>query len=245
MSERRYIKIISDAVEKLSPILERARDKNLDRNLAVVYLRVSRADEDISNQWHAILNYAKQHNYMIVHTEKDIDVSGTIPPWQRENFLSLLEHAIDMNAGTLLLYDLSRLARNVEWGIVTIYALADVFNIEFVAMKFLEYIQEPELKKKVLLDFLWFAEMYVEDIRRRTKAALERLKAEGKLYHRPRTPIPYDIVEKLRKSGLSWRDIHRVLVSMGYLRYREKGQEKIMSYQWFLRRVKRERSDLF
>jgi len=82
--------------------------------------------------------------------------------------------------------------------------------------------------------------MYVEDIRRRTKLALERLKKEGKLYHRPRTPIPYDLVKKLRSTGLSWKDVYRVLVSMGHLRYKEKGQEKIMSYDWFLRRIKRE-----
>jgi len=238
--KRAYIDIINNAVKVLQPILNKAREVNLDRKLAVAYLRVSQADEDVTNQLHAIVKYAKEHDYTILHVEKDIDVSGTTPPWQRENFIKLLEYATSLNAGTILFYDLSRLARSVEWGIVTLYALSDVFNIEFVAMKFLDYISDKELKKKVLLDFLWFAEMYVEDIRRRTKLALERLKKEGKLYHRPRTPIPYDLVKKLRSTGLSWKDVYRVLVSMGHLRYKEKGQEKIMSYDWFLRRIKRE-----
>lgn len=56
----------------------------------------------------------------------------------------------------------------------------------------------------------------------------------------PRKPvkIPRELVESLLRAGLSKRDVYRFLVSQGYLRYVEKGEEKTISYEQFLRRLK-------
>ena len=238
-SKRGILEVLKGAVEKFSGIL--SRNVKLDYNLATVYLRVSRADEDISNQLHTILEYSNSKGYQIVHLEKDIDISGTTPPWERENFVNLVKKSTELGAGTILFYDLSRMARSVEWGLITLYILLDYgFNVEFVAMKFLDYITDKEMKKKVILDFLWFAEMYVEDIRRRTKAALERLRAEGKLYHRPRVELPCDDIKRLLNAGLPMSAIYKFLVSQGKLKYRAKNEERVLSYNWFLKRVKRD-----
>jgi len=184
-----------------------------------------------------IVKFAQQKGYTILTVERDVDVSGTVPPWKRPNFVNLLKKAVEFKAGTIIFYDLSRLARNVEWGAITLYVLLDYFNVEFVATEFLKHIDNPELRKKTLYDFLWFAELYVEDIRQRTKIGLERAKREGKICHRPSTPIPCDEIKRLRNMGLSLLDIYLLLKEKGYLRYKEKGQMKVISYQWFLRRV--------
>lgn len=56
----------------------------------------------------------------------------------------------------------------------------------------------------------------------------------------PRKPteIPLGLVKELLRAGLSKKDVYRVLVSQGYLRYREKGETRTMSYEQFLRRLR-------
>jgi len=240
---------------------------------AVAYLRVSEEDETVENQRLAILDFAKRKGMEVVAWFTDDPVSGTVPPREREGYRAMLKFCRDNGIKTVIFYDLSRLARSVEEGLLELKRLTEEgFNFYFAGMEFLNYIDDPMLKKKIILDFLWFAELYVEDIRRRTKVAIERLKREGKLYHRPPTPLPLDLIRQLRKKGLDiklafklvekgvfsseevqrlvgkplpFTKIYRVLVSLGYLRYRERGEERVMSYHWFLKRLKREAPDLF
>jgi DNA invertase Pin-like site-specific DNA recombinase len=56
------------------------------QNLAVGYARVSREDEDIENQVHAIEDYAKTNNLTLVGVFKDVGVSGAKPVLEREGF---------------------------------------------------------------------------------------------------------------------------------------------------------------
>jgi putative DNA-invertase from lambdoid prophage Rac len=52
--------------------------------------------------------------------------------------------------------------------------------------------------------------------------------------------IPRELVKRLLGMGLSKKDVYRLLVAQGYLRYREKGEEKTITYEQFLRRLKKE-----
>ena len=54
--------------------------------LAVGYARVSLETENISNQVHAIEDYAKQNNLTLVGVSKDVGVSGARPAMEREGF---------------------------------------------------------------------------------------------------------------------------------------------------------------
>jgi len=154
---------------------------------AVAYLRVSQEDENIENQKVKILEFAKQKGLEIVLFFADVGVSGTLSPRQRPQYLAMLQFCKLNGIKTIVFYDLSRLARDVIEGLNELKQLAEEgFNVYFAAMDFLNYDIDPMLKKKIIMDFLWFAELYVEDIKRRTKVALERLEREGKVYHRPR-----------------------------------------------------------
>jgi len=152
----------------------------------VGYIRISQPDETIENQRIKIEEFAKGKGFELVGVFADIDVSGTVPPRERLQYKSMLEFCKINNVKTIVFYDLSRLARSVEEGLSELKRLLEEgFNVYFSGMDFLNYDIDPMLKKKIIMDFLWFAEMYVEDIKRRTAVAMERLRREGKVYHRP------------------------------------------------------------
>jgi len=153
---------------------------------AVGYIRISQSDENPENQKIKIEEFASRKELELVGVFADIDVSGTIPPRERPQYRAMLEFCKLNNVKVIIFFDLSRLSRSLEDGLNELRKLLDEgFNIYFSGMEFLNYIDDPMLKKKIISDFLWFSEMYVEDIKKRTAVALERLKKEGKLYHRP------------------------------------------------------------
>lgn len=179
---------------------------------AVGYLRVSQADENVENQRIKIMDFARQRGMEVIGFFTDRDVSGTTPPRARAQYNAMLQFCKDNNIKTIIFYDLSRLARSVEEGLNELKQLAEEgFNFYFAGMDFLNYDIDPMLKKKIIMDFLWFAELYVEDIKRRTGVAIERLKREGKLYHRPSLIhyVALYITGKSRLSELTKEDIDR------------------------------------
>lgn len=179
---------------------------------AVGYVRVSQKDENIENQKMKIAEFAKSKDLEIIGFFADVDVSGTVPPRKRPNYMSMLGFCKLNGVKTIIFYDLSRLARSVEEGLAELKRLTEEgFNFYFAGMDFLNYDLDPMMKKKIIMDFLWFAELYVEDIKKRTSVAMERLKKEGKLYHRP-TIIHYLALYLSRKekfSDLSKEDIEK------------------------------------
>ncbi len=60
------------------------------QSLAVGYARVSREDEDIENQVHAIEDYSEQNNLTLVGVFKDVGVSGARPAMERGGFKQML-----------------------------------------------------------------------------------------------------------------------------------------------------------
>ena len=207
---------------------------------AVGYLRISQEDETVENQRIAIMDFAKRKGFTIVAWFMDEAVSGTVPPRQREGYKAMLKFCRDNNVKTIIFYDLSRLARSVEEGLEELKRLADEgFNFYFAGMDFLNYDLDPMMKKKIIMDFLWFAELYVEDVKKRTKQAMERLKKEGKLYHRP-TLLHYIALYLSRKedfNDLTKEDIerakHKMIKYIGERKVQGLGLRKI--HEQFLR----------
>ncbi|MCC6015094.1 MAG: hypothetical protein LM564_05265 [Desulfurococcaceae archaeon] len=76
-----------------------------------------------------------------------------------------------------------------------------VFKWEPDFEEFLNYIEDPLLRKRVIADFLWFAELYCEDIRRRTLERLRRARVEGRRLGRPPYPFPAEEVRRWAVGG--------------------------------------------
>jgi len=207
---------------------------------ALAYIRVSQEDENPENQIAKIREWAQKNGVEILGFYIDVDVSGAIPPRERAQYKAMLEAAKALGVKLLLFYDLSRLSRNLEEGLLELKRLTDEgFDFKFVGQEFLDYIQDPLLRKKVISDFLWFAELYREDIRRRTKAALERLKKEGRKLGRPEYPFPVEEVKKLLSQGYSIAEAHRILLLQGKIcRKTADDREDCMKYETFRRKVK-------
>ena len=206
---------------------------------ALAYVRVSQEDEKPENQIEAIKRWAREHNIEVLGFYIDVDVSGGVPPRNRSNYNAMLSTARKLNVKLLLFYDLSRLSRSLEDGLIELKKLTEEgFNYKFVAQEFLDYIEDPMLRKKVISDFLWFAELYRKDISKRTKEALKRLKEQGKKLGRPEFPFPKDYIKQLLTKGLKISQIWRLLKEEKKICREIKGKTKCMSYETFRRKVK-------
>ncbi|NPA70007.1 MAG: recombinase family protein [Crenarchaeota archaeon] len=184
-----------------------------EEKLAVAYVRVSQPDENEQNQILAIEDFARSRNIRIVRYFIDKGVSGTVPPRKRPAYSQMIQYCKENNIKIIIFYDITRFSRSVEEGLIELKNLLDEgFDYYFVATDRLNYDVPPPLKKKILLDMLWFGELYVEDIRKRTKLGLERLKREGKLYHKPSLLhyITLYYTGKNRFSELESREIDRI-----------------------------------
>lgn len=211
---------------------------------ALGYARVSVPEENVENQIEAIKEFADQNGIDVVTVYIDIGVSGSKPAFEREGFKKLLEVSKALGIKTIIVYDLTRLGRDL-FDLIETYRklLEDGYNILFV--KHPELNARPDspigeaLKKAVLTILGVVAELERAFIRERTKAGMMRAKKEGRRIGRKPVEIPVEIVQKYLKHGLSKKDVYNLLVSQGYLKYTEKGQEKTLSYDRFLKRLKK------
>jgi len=210
---------------------------------ALAYVRVSQEGENPENQVSAIREWAARNGVEVVSFYVDVDVSGAVPPRERPQYAAMLQAARALGVRLLLFYDLSRLSRSLEDGLSELRQLTEEgFDFKFVAQEFLDYIQDPVLRKKVISDFLWFAELYREDIRRRTKAAMERLRAQGKRVGRPPFPFPEEEVKRLLARGYSIAEAHRLLTLQKKICREYRGKTECMKYETFRRKTKKLRA---
>jgi len=207
------------------------------------YVRVSLESENPENQVKAILDFARANGIEILKVFQDIGVSGSKPAFEREGFRQLYEAARLLDVRTIVVFDLTRLGRDL-FDLIETYKrlLEEGFTILFV--KHPELNAKPdspvsEALRKAMLTLLGVvAEMERAFIAERTKAALERARAQGKRLGRKPVEIPIDIVKRYRAQGVSKRAIYNFLVSQGYLRYMERGFVRVLSYDRFVKRLK-------
>ncbi|MEM1891157.1 MAG: recombinase family protein [Thermofilaceae archaeon] len=207
------------------------------------YARVSLESENVENQVFELQRFAEINGLDIVAVFKDVGVSGSKPALEREGFKQLLDASRLLGIRTIVVYDLTRLGRDLFDVVGTYrYLLENGYTVLFV--KHPELNARPdspvsEALRKALLTMLGVvSELERALIIERTKAGLERAKQQGKHLGRKPVEIPVDKVKHYLRKGLSKKDVYRILVDMGYLKYREKGVEKVLSYDRFLKRLK-------
>jgi len=214
--------------------------------LAVGYARVSLEGEDVENQVKAIEDYAKANGIELIGVFKDVGVSGAKPAMEREGFKAMLNALANMPAvKAVIIYDISRLGRDMMDVVETYRYLTERLGLSVL------FVKHPELNvvqgtplgeaiRKATLALLGIAaEIERALISERTKAGLARARAQGKHVGRRGAEVPVEEVKEYLKLGLSKKSIYRILVKQGKLRYIEKGQEKVLTYNWFLQRLKK------
>jgi len=214
--------------------------------LAVGYARVSLEDEDVENQVKAIEDYAKASGIELIGVFRDVGVSGSRPALEREGFRQMLNALANMPAvKAVIIYDISRLGRDMMDVVETYRYLTERLGLSVMFVKHPEFnvVQGTPLGeaiRKATLALLGIAaEIERALISERTKAGLARAREQGKHVGRKGVEIPVEEVKEYLKLGLSKKSIYRILVKQGKLRYIEKGQERALTYNWFLQRLKK------
>jgi len=211
---------------------------------ALGYVRVSLPEEDPRNQEVAIEEFARRSELELLKIFRDVGVSGSKRAFEREGFRQMIEVARALDIKTIVVFDLTRLGRDLFDLVETYQALLkDGFTVLFV--KHPELNAQPDsplgeaLRRAILVLLGVVAEMERAFISERTKAAMERARAEGKQLGRRPVEIPVELVKKYRRQGLPKTAIYKLLVSQGYLRYTEKGVARVLSYDRFAKRLKK------
>jgi DNA invertase Pin-like site-specific DNA recombinase len=214
--------------------------------LAVGYARVSLETEDVENQVKAIEDFAKANGIELIGIFKDVGVSGAKPAVERDGFKQMLSALANMPAvKTVIIYDISRLGRDMLDVVETYRLLTEKYglNVLFVQHPELNVIQGSPLGEAIRKATLALLSIAVEIERaliiERTKAGLARARAQGVHLGRRGAEIPVDEVKEYLAMGLTKKAVYRILVKEGKLRFRAKGQEKILSYNQFLQRLKK------
>jgi len=210
---------------------------------ALGYVRVSLPEEDPRNQEVAIEEFARRNGLELLKIFRDVGVSGSRRAFEREGFKQMYEVAKALDIKTIIVFDLTRLGRDLFDLIETYRALLEEgFTVLFV--KHPELNAQPDnplgeaLRKAILVLLGVVAEMERAFISERTKAAMERARAEGRQLGRRPVEIPLELVKRYRRQGLPKTAIYKLLVSEGYLRYKEKGATRVLSYDRFVKRLK-------
>lgn len=212
-------------------------------NKALGYVRVSLESENIENQIIEVKEFAKVNGYELINIFMDVGVSGSKPAFDRPGFRQLIDVSTNLGIKTIIISDLTRLGRDL-FDLVTTYRflLENGYTVLFVKHPELNTRPDSAISdalRKALITMLGIvSELERAFIIERTRAGLERARREGKRLGRKPVDIPIDKVREYLRKGLSKKDVYRLLIDMGYLRYREKGIERIMTYDRFLKRLK-------
>lgn len=181
---------------------------------AVSYIRVSTEEQDPENQREYLRKWAAAHGIAVLRYYVDVGVSGATEPWGRPAFRRLMEEAagLEPRPKVLLVYEVSRLVRSFQ----ELFQLLDVVEnkLGLVVVSASEKEQALQTVDGMYRQFLravlaFVAAMEREFIRQRTRAALERAKAAGRITNVAER-IPPEIaaeVVRLRREGASLREI--------------------------------------
>jgi DNA invertase Pin-like site-specific DNA recombinase len=181
----------------------------MSRERAALYVRVSTTDkgQTTENQERELHEWAQRQDYELVGVFYD-HVSGAKGRATRSGLHEMLEAAHRREFDVLLVWALDRLSRE---GIGAVHGYVN----DLVRCKVkLRSLREPWLVLEdgnpvtplILSVFAWVAEMERRRIAERTRAGMQRARAQGKRIGRPKLDLSTsDIRRAIQKDGLSFR----------------------------------------
>ncbi|MEM4847689.1 MAG: recombinase family protein [Thermosphaera sp.] len=223
-------------------------------SVAVAYLRVSTEKQEVDAQRRAIEEFAKTRSFTVLWFT-DEAVSGGVKAFERPGFKRMIEFLeSNPHVKDIVVFELSRLGRDYDdLKDVLHYIGSKGYRLWIVTlptwnelMESVKTIENPLVKLlyKLLADIFVSVMAFSANQERvlismRTRAGLERARAEGKKLGRPGYPFPVDEVRQLLKKGLPLTRIHRLLVAEGRVCREVKGKGvDCMKYETFRRKVK-------
>lgn len=150
---------------------------------AAVYVRVSTEDQSVENQLAAIREYAERRQFNVVAVYQEAESA-----WRggRQHELARLMRDAQRGKFTVcLVWALDRLSREGPLAILQrVYTLGG-YGVDLISLEE-QWTEMPSEVKPLLFAFMgWVAQQESRRISERTKAGLERARANGKHIGRP------------------------------------------------------------
>jgi len=183
---------------------------------AVIYLRVSTTDQDPENQLLELREYAGQEGWEVVEVITD-KVSGSKSVDERPGLERVFELAHKKKLDVLLFWSLDRLSREGTRETLGYLTTLDTQGVGWHSYSEKYLSSMGEFKDVVISLLSTLAKQERIRIGERTKAGLERAKAQGKTLGRPKGSRSKKVnpkvnaARKLREQGMSYGEIGKVL----------------------------------
>jgi DNA invertase Pin-like site-specific DNA recombinase len=188
---------------------------SMRRERAALYVRVSTTDkgQTTENQERELRAWAERQGLDVVAVFAD-HVSGAKGREARDGLKAMLEAAHRREFDVLLVWALDRLSRE---GIGAVHRYVDDLvrckvKLRSLREAWLALEDGNPVTPLILAIFAWVADMERRRIAERTRAGMQRARAQGKHIGRPRLDLSSsDIVAALHQRGLSFRAAAREL----------------------------------
>jgi DNA invertase Pin-like site-specific DNA recombinase len=174
---------------------------------AVIYLRVSKQEQNIENQRVELERVAAAKGWRIVGTFKDEGVSGAFGREVRAQYDAMLKQGVQAKYDVVLAWDVSRLSRSLSDLISTLDEL-QACGIDLYLHQQAVDTTTPSGKAMFQMCGV-FAEFERGMLSERVRAGLNRAKAEGKVLGRPVKVANMKAIIKDREEGKTIRAIAR------------------------------------
>ena len=175
------------------------------------YTRVSTIDQDPENQIRLIAAEGIPTDYIFV----DKGVSGTISAENRPGFQRAMTYIVEHPGEVkyLYVYEISRLGRTT---LETINLIAKMEGMGVMVWSIspnesFTRQNDPSVRQLLLMIMSWVAQRERDNLVSRTKAGIDRARAEGHLLGRPRADIDFEKLRMMRAEGKTWEDISKEL----------------------------------
>lgn len=172
---------------------------------AVLYLRVSKNEQNIENQRIELERVAAAKGWRVIATFKDEGVSGTFGREVRAQYDSMLKQGVQAKFDVVLAWDVSRLSRSLVHLVTTLDEL-HACGIDLYLHQ--QAIDTTTPAGKAMFQMCGvFAEFERGILSERVKAGLNRARVDGKVLGRPIKLANIKAILEDRKEGKTIRAI--------------------------------------
>lgn len=163
-----------------------------------LYARVSTSEQTVENQVLA----AERAGYKIDKIFSDSDVSGSVKSSDREKYFEMISEMKD--GDVVIVSEVSRIARKTIDVLTQLEVYKDK-NVRLCVMAFGNLDLTSDIGELVVTMAAALASMELKDLKRRTKAGMERVKKEGTKLGPPLklTPDEFEDIVREKESGQS------------------------------------------
>lgn len=171
------------------------------------YTRVSTIDQDPDNQIRLITAEGIPSDFIFV----DKGVSGTVSAENRPGFQRAMKYLIEHKGEVkfLYVYEISRLGRTTLETVNLIAKLEEMGVMVWSLSPNESFTRQddPNIRQLLLMIMSWIAQRERDNLVARTKAGVDRARAEGHLLGRPRADIDFEKLRIMRAEGKTWTEI--------------------------------------